>query len=159
MNVFISFISLSLLGININNISPIKLINIFIVSLVIVCLLSMYIYPFVFKWLQKYMNDKKIKTGLSIKSNYKVLPRVLHERPANKNYTQAYIFDFENKLILEGTIGKFSYTSPELSLENDIDVTTTYEQAVNIYDETNNFERDTYIDYERKIKMILIHFD
>ncbi|WP_236683184.1 hypothetical protein, partial [Staphylococcus condimenti] len=40
LNVFIAFISLNLLGITINNISPIKLIIIFIISLVIVCLLS-----------------------------------------------------------------------------------------------------------------------
>lgn len=158
LNVFIAFISLNLLGITINNISPIKLIVIFIISLVIVCLLSMYIYPFVFKWLQKYMNDKKVKTGLSIKSNYKVLPRILHARPKNKKYTQAYIFDFDNRLIIEGTVGEFSYTSPEISIENTVDTKTTYEQAIRIYGRTDNINRSIYLDYDRNIKIILIHY-
>ncbi|UXR79017.1 hypothetical protein [Staphylococcus sp. IVB6227] len=108
--------------------------------------------------MQKHIIEKRVNRVNSVKSNYKVLPRILHERPDDKQYTQAYIFDFNNDLVLEGCIGKFSYNAPEISIENEIDATTTYEQAISVYNATSNLNRDVYIDFERKIKMILIHF-
>ncbi|MFI3546914.1 hypothetical protein V5G65_12720 [Mammaliicoccus sciuri] len=158
LNIFISFVFLRTIDISLGDSSTKNLIIIFIVSLIMVWILSMYIYPYIFRRIQRFIDKKKMQNGASIKSNYKVLPRVLHERPSDKKFTEAYIFDFDNNLILEGSIGNFSYTSPEISIENSIDTTTTYEQAINIYNKTKNQDRDVYIDYERKIKMILIHF-
>lgn len=157
LNVFVVYILLSLLGVSLASTSLFELIKSFIVSVIVVLVLSIYVYPVVFKKIQKHIIEK-VATGNSIKSNYKVLPRILHERPIDKNYTQAYIFDFKNNLILEGCIGKFSYNNPELSLENEIDSTTTYKQAIDVYNKTNNLNRDIYIDLERQIKIILIHF-
>ncbi|UXS57035.1 hypothetical protein [Staphylococcus delphini] len=157
LNVFVVYILLSLLGLSLVSTSILELLTSFIVSVFVVLVLSIYIYPFVFKTIRQHIIEKG-KKGNSVKSNYKVLPRILHERPNDKNYTQAYIFDFKNNLILEGCIGKFSYNNPELSLENEVDSTTTYKQAINVYNKTNNLNRDIYIDLERQIKMILIHF-
>ncbi|MEB7824970.1 hypothetical protein [Staphylococcus chromogenes] len=157
LNVIVVYIFLSLLGLSLASTSLLELIISFIVSVLVVWGLSIYIYPFVFKTVQKNIIEKSKKEN-SAKSNYKVLPRILHERPIDKNYTQAYIFDFKNDLILEGCIGKFSYNNPELSLENEIDSTTTYKQAIDVYNKANNLNRDIYIDLERQIKIILIHF-
>ncbi|WP_342388118.1 hypothetical protein [Salinicoccus bachuensis] len=139
------------------SITPKTLIGVALTSMIVVLILSVLIWPLIIKITKDLLNKWKFVLNIPNDSNRTVFDEIMMSRP-NETFTQAYIFTFDDKLIIEGATGYISHDRPELSIRNKIDITTTYEQAIKVYNKTDNEHREILIDYERQLKIILIHF-
>lgn len=129
-----------------------------LISTITVLLLSIIFWPLLIIFIKKIIRIIKFKYKIPTDSNRTVFDEIMFNRPKELTDTQLYIFDFKNQLIIEGAAGYISHEKPELSVRNIIDASTTYDQAIKIYNDTDNINREIFINYERQIKIIIIHF-
>ncbi|WJP97110.1 hypothetical protein [Macrococcus bovicus] len=158
LNIFFGYLACGVFGVEVLKFTNINLICIFLISMGVTLLMSMIVYPSLILISKKTIKKLKELFMLPTDNNSKILDNIMMNRPKDKYDTQAYIFDFDNHLIIEGGIGFISHRFPQLSIRNEIDISTTYEQAIKVYQTTDNLSREIFIDYDKKIKVILIHY-
>ncbi|MDW3865556.1 hypothetical protein [Staphylococcus saprophyticus] len=158
LNIIFSILILNFLDINLTVYSNINILKIMAITIIVVIILSIIIYPTLIILTKRGINFVRSLFDLPFDRNSKVFDNIISERPKNKKYSQLYIFDFNNILILEGSLGYVSHKDPIISLENEIDAYTTYTQVIDLYNNTENLNRAIYIDYGNKIKIFVIHY-
>ncbi|MGV2927174.1 hypothetical protein RW115_01135 [Macrococcus capreoli] len=157
LNILVSYLVCDFFSINFKDGSYVNILIILALSVLVVLINSVLIYPLFISFIKKNVLLFQRHYNISIENNKTVIENIMYSRPNNTD-TQVYIFDFDNKLILEGGLGFVSNVSSQLSIRNIIDAKTSYDEAIKIYNETDNLSREILIDYEKKIKIIFIHF-
>lgn len=158
LNIIFSILILKTFNIKLTVFSNINILKIMAITILVVIILSIIVYPFLIILTKKGIKFVKSFLKMPFDRNSKVFDNIISERPKSKKYSQLYIFDFNNILILEGSLGYVSHKDPIISLENEIDANTTYTQVIDLYNDTENLNRAVYIDYGNKIKIFVIHY-
>ncbi|MGK0575557.1 hypothetical protein [Macrococcus capreoli] len=154
-NVIASIIILLYFKIDLNLITSKNLISIILISLTVTMILSLIVYPMIFKLIKILL--MKLEDRLNIQSNLKTLPRLIENAPEGINDIYVYIFDVKDKkYISSGAIGVYSKFDAEFSLLGQHDP-KEYDEVLNIYNTHDYKYKDYYINLDKGFCMFIFY--
>jgi len=140
----------------------IDVITLLSISIVVIFILTRWIYPMIIKYFMSKMEKFRVKHNLPLKTQETVYEMLVHRK--EYAHTQVYVFDFDDQFIESGYLSKFSDNTDSINLSLALDtfhITQKYE-LVDILRMFNgehypNDAKEIYLDFDRRIKIFFFY--
>ena len=149
-------------ALQINTMKIIDVIKLLCISIIITFALTRWIYPMIIKYFMDKMEKFRIKHNMPLKTQETVYEMLVHKK--NYKYTQVYIFDFDDKFIESGYLGKFSTTGDSVNLSIEINTfhtkeKFTYAELLEVFNnaDLDNDTKDIYLDFDKNLKIFFFY--
>ena len=147
---------------DISSYSSIEITNLFLITGLVNFILTVYVYPKVYEYIQPQLESYFTKINGSTQFEKPMLKRYFD----NNNFDTIVItiFDFENKFIHQGElVGTDDYHVNKLGvihIENEkLEALQNYEDSLSYYKKTDNNKVRLILDYENKVKIFITYFN